>query len=125
MGNPDVALATFEKLKALGVGLALDDFGTGYSSMSYLSMFPFDTLKIDRSIVAGEGDKREKMLNSILNLARELELDVVAEGVENTSDAENLSELGCQFGQSYLFGAPANADQTTRLLRERFAATAK
>jgi diguanylate cyclase (GGDEF)-like protein/PAS domain S-box-containing protein len=123
MGNPDVALATFEKLKALGVGLALDDFGTGYSSMSYLSMFPFDTLKIDRSIVVGEGEKREKMLKSILNLAQDLDLDVVAEGVDSTAGAEALSELGCQFGQSYMFGAPANADQTTRLLRERFASS--
>lgn len=120
MGNPDVAAATFAKLKAFGISLALDDFGTGYSSMSYLASYPFDTLKIDRSIVIGKGEKRDKMLKSMINLAKDLNLEVVAEGIDSAADAKILSELGCHYGQSYLLGAPANAEQTTRLIRERF-----
>jgi diguanylate cyclase (GGDEF)-like protein/PAS domain S-box-containing protein len=125
MGNPDIAAATFEKLKSLGVGLALDDFGAGYSSMTYLSMFPFDVLKIDRQLVIGKGIKNEKMVGSIINLAKDLDLQIVAEGVETSAQAQELSELGCDYGQSFLLGSPANAEQTIKLLRERFGKAAR
>lgn len=120
MGNPDIAAATFEKLKSLGVGLALDDFGAGYSSMTYLSMFPFDVLKIDRQLIIGKGAKNEKMVRSIANLAKDLDLQIVAEGVETSAQAQELSALGCDYGQSFLLGSPASAEQTIKLLRERF-----
>lgn len=120
MGNPDIAAATFEKIKEAGMGLSLDDFGTGYSSMSYLTQFPFDILKIDRSIIVGKSEKHTRMRKSIVSLAKDLELQIVAEGIETTKDAEILSELGCEYGQSYLFGKPNGPDETLKLLRERF-----
>lgn len=120
MSNPDLAISTFQKLKSLGVGLSLDDFGTGYSSLSCLSKFPFDLLKIDRSIIVGDGKKHDKMLSSIVHMANELELKIVTEGVENSKNADKLSKLGCHYGQSFLFGSPADADDTRKLLRDSF-----
>ncbi|WP_162651945.1 EAL domain-containing protein [Lentilitoribacter sp. Alg239-R112] len=125
MGNPDIAAATFEKIRQAGMGLSLDDFGTGYSSMSYLTQFPFDVLKIDRNIIVGKSEKHSKMRKSIVNLAKDLDLQIVAEGVETTSDVEELSALGCDYGQSYLLGKPGSSDETLKLLRERFSSNVK
>ena len=120
MENPEQARLILEKLKETGLSLALDDFGTGYSSLAYLTRFPFDTIKLDRALTSAHGDKRMVMLRSVVSMARDLEMDVVAEGIESDEDAAELAALGCDFGQSYLFGPPMNSDAVMRLLKERF-----
>ena len=109
-----------EKLKDAGLRLALDDFGTGHSSLAYLTRFPFDTIKIDKSLVRDPSDKRSILLRSVITMARELEMQVVAEGIESEEDAIQLAQMGCDFGQSFLFGPPIGSDSIQRLLKERF-----
>jgi EAL domain-containing protein (putative c-di-GMP-specific phosphodiesterase class I) len=106
-----------EKLRNLGISLALDDFGTGYSSLSYLKMLPIQQLKIDRSFVEGIGSNGgdEAIIRTIMELARSLAFEVVAEGVETEEQAAFLAELGCQQLQGYLHGrAVAPAEFRTR-----------
>ena len=93
------------KLKQLGIGLSLDDFGTGYSSLSYLTRFPFDTIKIDKSFLDDPTPKRAVLLKSMVNMAHELGLSVVAEGISDESDALELRQMGCEYVQSFMFGA--------------------
>ncbi len=106
------ACALLEKLRSLGISLALDDFGTGYSSLSYLKMLPVQQLKIDRSFIEGIGHNAgdEAIIRTIMELARSLDFEVVAEGVETPEQAEFLAALGCQQLQGFLHGravAPA------------------
>jgi len=106
------ACALLEKLRSLGISLALDDFGTGYSSLSYLKMLPVQQLKIDRSFIEGIGRNAgdEAIIRTIMELARSLDFEVVAEGVETPEQAEFLAALGCQQLQGFLHGravAPA------------------
>ncbi|MDE2440970.1 MAG: EAL domain-containing protein [Betaproteobacteria bacterium] len=106
------ACTLLEKLRDLGISLALDDFGTGYSSLSYLKMLPVQQLKIDRSFVEGIGRNSgdEAIIRTIMELARSLDFEVVAEGVETSEQASFLAELGCQQLQGHLHGravAPA------------------
>ncbi len=106
------ACALLEKLRSLGISLALDDFGTGYSSLSYLKMLPVQQLKIDRSFIEGIGRNAgdEAIIRTIMELARSLDFEVVAEGVETAEQAEFLAGLGCQQLQGFLHGravAPA------------------
>jgi diguanylate cyclase (GGDEF)-like protein len=98
-------------LAALGVNLAIDDFGTGYSSLAYLSRLPIDTLKIDRSFVAGLGHEPESdaLVQTIVALAHALRLSVTAEGIEHAHQAHQLQALGCTRGQGYLFARPMPA----------------
>lgn len=106
-----------DKLRSLGISLALDDFGTGYSSLSYLKMLPIQQLKIDRSFVEGIGSNGgdEAIIRTIMELARSLDFEVVAEGVETEEQAAFLAELGCQQLQGYLHGrAVAPAEFRTR-----------
>ncbi len=106
-----------DKLRSLGISLALDDFGTGYSSLSYLKMLPIQQLKIDRSFVEGIGTNGgdEAIIRTIMELARSLDFEVVAEGVETEEQAAFLAELGCQQLQGYLHGqAVAPAEFRTR-----------
>ena len=106
-----------EKLRSLGISLALDDFGTGYSSLSYLKMLPVQQLKIDRSFVEGIGSNGgdEAIIRTIMELARSLDFEVVAEGVETAEQAAFLAELGCQQLQGFLHGrAVAPAEFRTR-----------
>ncbi len=101
-------LKTMRQLGQLGVGLHMDDFGMGYSSLHYLQRFPFDTLKIDRSFVQGiatDSDSR-RIVRSILELARSLGVNVVAEGIEDTAQLEELKSLDCPCGQGFLFARP-------------------
>ena len=108
----DRAADTLKRLKALGISLKLDDFGTGYSSLRYLSCLPFDTLKIDRSFVSAMGNSQESagIVKTIIALARDLHMDVVAEGIEREDQMIWLRDLGCQYGQGFYFGRPAPPD---------------
>ncbi len=104
-------------LKAIGVTVAMDDFGTGYSSLSYLQRFPFDTIKIDQSFVRTTAKgTRPVILRSIITLAHDLGMDVVAEGAETDSDAVELFQLGCEYAQGYAFGEPMSAERARALL---------
>jgi diguanylate cyclase (GGDEF)-like protein/PAS domain S-box-containing protein len=118
VSDPDEAARLLGQLKSLRVGLKLDDFGTGYSSLSYLHRFPFDTLKIDRSFVMSLPERAESraIIRTITNLARSLKLGVVAEGVETPEQLSELLEMGCDYGQGYLFSRPLTAVEAERLL---------
>jgi len=121
MQDAETALATLRRIRSLGVGLEIDDFGTGYSSLSYLQRLPFDTLKIDRSFVKELGVSAEssEIVRTIVELARSLEMDVVAEGVETEDQYRKVAALGCNYVQGYYFSKPASAPATQSLMQER------
>jgi diguanylate cyclase (GGDEF)-like protein/PAS domain S-box-containing protein len=112
------AVKTMRELGRLGVGLHMDDFGVGYSSLQYLRNFPFDTLKIDRSFIREIARDREsqQIVRSILDLASSFGLDVVAEGIEDAEQLEELKSLGCPCGQGYYFARPMDAGGIDALL---------
>jgi EAL domain-containing protein (putative c-di-GMP-specific phosphodiesterase class I) len=107
----DIASArdTLHGLKGLGVGLDLDDFGTGYSSLKYLRELPFDSLKIDRYFIASldplKAQSRE-LVRAIVNMAKVLGLEIIAEGIETEAHRTTLRVLGCRFGQGFFFSKP-------------------
>jgi EAL domain-containing protein (putative c-di-GMP-specific phosphodiesterase class I) len=117
--NMRIALEVLGSLRRLGVSLLMDDFGTGYSSLNHLHTFPFDVLKIDRSFVGRmtEGDQALQIVRTIIELARVLGMDVVAEGIETCEQYRLLRQLGCRFGQGFLFARPMTAEAVTQLLR--------
>jgi EAL domain-containing protein (putative c-di-GMP-specific phosphodiesterase class I) len=117
--NMHTALEVLGSLRRLGVSLLLDDFGTGYSSLNHLHSFPFDVLKIDGSFVGrmANGDQPLQIVRTIIELARVLGMDVVAEGIETCAQYRLLRHLGCRFGQGYLFARPMSAAAVTELLR--------
>jgi diguanylate cyclase (GGDEF)-like protein/PAS domain S-box-containing protein len=116
----DLAQTTcrLNELKSIGVRLAIDDFGTGYSSLSYLENFPIDVIKIDRSFVASllDPSKPATLVHTILELARQLGVPAVAEGIEKTSQFVELREQGCLLGQGFLFSRPLDAEAMERVL---------
>ncbi len=118
MSNAETACATLNGLRAQGLGISIDDFGTGYSSLSYLHRFPVDTLKVDRSFVGrmGEGDEDGEIVRTIITLARNLGMAVVAEGVETARQGDLLRGLGCEYAQGYFFSRPLDADAAARWL---------
>jgi diguanylate cyclase len=120
MQNASSALLILERLNKMGVHLAIDDFGTGYSSLNYLKRFPINTLKIDRSFIRDLCTDRDDALivQAIIALAHSLELDVVAEGVEEQAQLESLRSLGGDQFQGYLRSRPLRAADFERLLRE-------
>ncbi len=126
MADPERSLATLLELNQLGVRLSLDDFGTGFSSLCRLQQFPFHSLKIDRSFVARmvEDAETREIVRIILMLAHNLHMKVVAEGIEVPEQKRILSDLGCEFGQGYLFSKPVNAEGIEGLLVQERAGAA-
>ena len=116
--NPTMVNQILLDIKNLGIHLYLDDFGTGYSSLSYLHNFPFDTLKIDRSFVSklGSGIEHIGMVNTIIAVARNFNMGVIAEGVENEMQIEHLRKLNCENLQGYYFSKPLSTEDTKTLL---------
>ncbi|MBA2700350.1 MAG: EAL domain-containing protein, partial [Chloroflexi bacterium] len=117
MDQSEAGIRALRRLRSLGVRLVLDDFGTGYSSLAYLKHLPLDTIKIDRSFVAGiEQAADRSIVDAVIALAHGLGIGVVAEGIETERQAELLRDLGCDLGQGYLFSRPVPGDQTAALL---------
>ena len=112
MHDADATVSTLAALKQLGLALAVDDFGTGYASLNYLSRFPVDCLKVDRTFVAEltNGAGGSEIVSAIVNLAHSLGLQVTAEGVEEVSQLDALVELGCEQVQGYFFARPLSLD---------------
>ena len=121
MENAEHTINMLHKLKKLGVQLSIDDFGTGYSSLSYLHRLPFDTLKIDRSFVnrVGEQGENSEIMQTIISLAKNLKMRVIAEGIETEGQLAVLQNLGCDYGQGFLLAKPKNRDDTETLLYQR------
>jgi EAL domain-containing protein (putative c-di-GMP-specific phosphodiesterase class I) len=118
MENPGLVSHILERLKQMGVGVACDDFGTGYSSLSNLRRMPFDTLKVDRSFIEADADdaKAALILESIILLAHDLGLAIVAEGIGSQEDVDRLGALACDLGQGYFIGEPMTAKQVVDVL---------
>lgn len=121
MENAEHSIAILNRLKEIGVQLSIDDFGTGYSSLSHLHRLPFDTLKIDRSFVMRVGEKGEnaEVLQTIISLAKNLKMRVIAEGIETLSQLAVLQNLGCDYGQGYLLAKPKGVEEIEEQLYKR------
>jgi diguanylate cyclase (GGDEF)-like protein/PAS domain S-box-containing protein len=119
LGGDERIRAELAELKKIGVRLAIDDFGTGYSSLGYLLELPIDVLKIDKTFVTGIASswRRYALVEGIVRLARTLEVEVIAEGIETETERELLAGMGCQFGQGYLLSVPVDANAAESLLR--------
>jgi EAL domain-containing protein (putative c-di-GMP-specific phosphodiesterase class I) len=119
IGDRRTAVDVLAHLHKLGVSLLMDDFGTGYSSLNNLHSFPFDVLKIDRSFVSRmtHGEQPQQIVRTIIELARVLGMDVVAEGIENREQHELLRQMGCRYGQGFLYAKPMSASDVTELLQ--------
>jgi diguanylate cyclase (GGDEF)-like protein/PAS domain S-box-containing protein len=119
MENVEGAIKMLQQLRALGIELSMDDFGTGYSSLSYLRRFPISTLKIDRSFVSQMSDDNEaaEIVKTIIMLAKNLNMNVIAEGIETEKQRNQLYMLRCQYGQGYLFSRPLESSDATAILR--------
>lgn len=118
MENTESAMDMLLQLKAMGIQLSVDDFGTGYSSLGYLYRFPMDLLKVDRSFISRvdvDGEKLE-LVRTIITLAWNLGMDVVAEGVETTKQLAQLKALKCEYAQGYLFSKPLNRQEAEKLI---------
>ena len=118
MENSDSAAKILEQLRARNIHLSIDDFGTGYSSLSYLNRFPVNTLKVDRSFVSrlDSDEPNIAIVQAIVTLAQTMGMDVVAEGIETPEQQQQLKNLGCEYGQGYLFCKPVNADAASEIL---------
>ncbi len=128
MDGPDKRAAhAIERLRRKGMIVALDDFGTGFASLTHLLSFPVDIVKIDKSFIDRLLSDRSSQLivEALIDLTRKLGMRIVAEGIETEAQAAQLLELGCTVGQGYLFARPADAVQTTRLLRKSAQKTAE
>lgn len=123
--NQQAAVTTLQALRAMGIRILMDDFGTGYSSLTYLTNLPIDRLKLDRSF-ASQLEKDNKILEvvrTIITLAQNVNMSVIAEGIETTSQADKLAELQCDFGQGYLFAKPQKPEAIEALLQQKLLET--
>ena len=118
MADVDAAEGKLAALRDLGTRIAIDDFGTGYSSLSYLDRYPIDMIKIDRSFVAAlpHPTGEPTLIQIMLDLARRLDLPIVAEGIENAEQLNTLRRLGCALGQGFLLATPRPAEDISAML---------
>ncbi|NMN57493.1 diguanylate cyclase (GGDEF)-like protein/PAS domain S-box-containing protein [Xanthobacter sp. SG618] len=121
MENPEYAAVVLGRMRELGAGLCLDDFGTGYSSLAYLQRFPFDSVKIDprfvRSVAKGPSRAaRPVIVGAMIDLAHDLGMDVMAEGLEKETEAAEMTRFGCEYGQGVVFGEPLTAEECRHLI---------
>jgi len=121
MENPEYAAVLLGRVRELGAGLVLDDFGTGYSSLAYLQRFPFDTIKIDQRFVrdTAKGPARAArpvIVHSLVALAHNLGMDVIAEGLERENEADEMAQYGCEYAQGVVFGEPLTAEECRALI---------
>ncbi len=119
--NTDIVLANMKALKRLGVKILLDDFGTGYSSLSYLHRFPIDVLKIDRSFITNvhEHENNRAIIKTIIDLAANLHMETVGEGIENLADAQLLQRMDCSYGQGFYFSKPMPANEMEQYIMSK------
>lgn len=119
MSNAEHSIVLIQQLRDLGICISIDDFGTGYSSLSYLHRFPIDTLKVDRSFVSGLGNTSEnvEIVQTIIMLAHNLGIEVVAEGVETTEQLAQLQQMNCGYGQGYYYSKPLDQSRAEVLLQ--------
>ena len=119
MENPEQARLALARVRELGLGLVLDDCGTVSSPLGLLTGFAFDTVKIDRTLVTSHPENRDLLLKPLISMAHGLDMRVVAKGVGTEEDAASIAAMGCDLGQSFLFGPPVRSDAVLRLLKER------
>lgn len=114
--NINSVISTLNGLKAMGISISIDDFGTGYSSLSYLKKFPINNLKIDRSFVRDitSNSENRAIVKTIISMANNLNLDVIAEGVETEEELKFLKSNGCMVVQGYLFSPPLSDEEFER-----------
>ncbi len=124
--NPAIANKILEELKARNIKLCIDDFGTGYSSLSYLHYLPIDILKIDRSFINPKKNARKnsEIVKSIVNLAQDLGLGLVAEGIETQQQLTMLKDLRCDYGQGYFFARPLDYKNAFNFMSKQLQLTA-
>jgi EAL domain-containing protein (putative c-di-GMP-specific phosphodiesterase class I) len=120
MTEPERALEVLTRLSAMGLRIAIDDFGTGYSSLSYLKKLPVNTIKIDKSFVIGmvRDENDAAIVRTSVDLAHNLKLEVVAEGVENEETLNRLGELGCDTAQGNYISRPLSAEELAVWLKQ-------
>jgi EAL domain-containing protein (putative c-di-GMP-specific phosphodiesterase class I) len=123
MRDADSTAQQLRKLKALGVRIAIDDFGTGYSSLAYLSQFPVDVLKIDRTFITGLSDSADSraLAHTLIQLGKTLGLEALAEGIEEQAQLEILKHEQCELGQGFLFARPLTVEDFQLYLRQSHA----
>jgi len=116
--NTDYMVSLFSQLKDLGIKINIDDFGTGYSSLSYLQRFSINTVKIDQSFISGlsKNEKNVEIVQSIINMAHNMKLHVIAEGVEQSENLQTLENLKCEYAQGFFFSYPLSMHETEMLL---------
>ena len=117
----EFAVKVMQELKQIGVKLSIDDFGTGYSSLSYLHRLPLSSLKIDRSFVnqMNDSEENQEIIKTIVALAKSLNLETIAEGIETIEQWKDLKALSCQFGQGYYFAKPLNVNAVEEMFAEK------
>ena len=117
MDNAETAIAITKELRSRQIQISIDDFGTGYSSLGYLHRFPIDNLKIDRSFVSQiqTENRNYHVVDTIITLSNQLGLAVIAEGIETKEQLEWLQNVGCQYGQGYLFNKPLPASEVEKI----------
>jgi diguanylate cyclase (GGDEF)-like protein len=121
MENAEQTIKILNQLKELGTQISVDDFGTGFSSLSYLHRFPIDTLKIDRSFVStmSDGSENGEIVRTIISLAKNLGMEIIAEGIETIDQLHQLKILKCEYGQGFLFSRPVPKEEIETLLETR------